>query len=159
VSTAAVSGTYTVNSDGLGRGVLIFSGDRSPKPFYLISSGKGFILDTTTANANVGLLEPQFGGPFGNSLLSGRYVLDVSPPYLSPLLSPGAGLVSADGAGNLNGLADSPDGNGGGIGATFAGTYSIDANGRGRLTTSSNAGPQLNWIFYVANPSKILVRQ
>jgi hypothetical protein len=162
VSAVFVGGTYTVNPDGLGRGVLTFSGDLSPKPFYLIGAGKGFILDTTTAQpkiVNVGLLQPQFGGPFTSASLSGIYLLDVSPPYLSPLLSPGAGLLAADGAGNLNGVSDSPDGTGSGIGTTFAGKYSIEANGRGTLTTSSNAGPPLNWIFYVADPSKILLRQ
>src|SRR5215510_12930513 len=58
-----------------------------------------------------------------------------------------------------HGVADSPDGTGSGIGGTFAGTYSIDANGRGILTTRPNVGPPLNWTLYVANPSKILLRQ
>jgi hypothetical protein len=83
----------------------------------------------------------------------------VSPPYLSPLFSPGAGLLAAAGAGNLNGIADSPDGIGSGIGTTFAGKYSIQPNGRGTLTTSPNVGAPLNWMFYVADPSKILLRQ
>jgi hypothetical protein len=162
VSTFPLSGTYTVDPDGLGRGVLTFSGDLSPKPFYLISPGKGFILDTTTLDpgvVSVGLIEPQLGGPFTNSSLSGIYILDVSPPYLSPLFSPGAGLLAAAGAGNLNGIADSPDGIGSGIGTTFAGKYSIQPNGRGTLTTSPNVGAPLNWMFYVADPSKILLRQ
>jgi hypothetical protein len=162
VFSIPVGGTYTLDPDGLGRGVLTFSGDLSPKPFYLISPGKGFILDTTTSQpkvVSVGSLGPQFIGPFENASLSGTYMLDVSPPYLSPLFSPGAGLLAADGAGNLNGVADSPDGTGSGIGTTFAGKYSIDANGRGTLTTSPNAGPPLNWIFYVADPSKVLLRQ
>src|SRR5262249_17765302 len=88
VSTVSVGGTYSVGPDGLGRGVLTFSRDLSPKPFYLISPGKGFILDTTTAQpgvASVGSLEPQFGGPFETSSLSETHVLDVSPPDLSPL--------------------------------------------------------------------------
>src|SRR5262249_7028650 len=42
-STVWVAGTYIVDLDGLGRGVLTFSGDQSPKPFYLIKPGKAFI--------------------------------------------------------------------------------------------------------------------
>jgi hypothetical protein len=154
VSTVPVSGTYTVDPGGLGRGVLTFSSDQSPRPFYLVSAGNAFILDSI--NGQSGTIAPQSGGPFDNGTVAGNYVLDTSTPAS---FGPGSGVLAADGTGNLSGTADAHDGNGSGTGRTFTGNYSVGADGRGTLSTTTNTGAALNWILYVVSPSKILIRQ
>jgi len=165
VSTIPFHGTFTVDANGLGRGVLAPSGDLSPRPFYLVSPLNGFILDSSTGQP--GTLEPQSAAPFNNSSVSGNFVLNVQTPVAdgpglgnSPFVEgPGAGVVTADGAGALTGTVDAPDGLGGGIGKLFTGNYSVDANGRGTLSTTSTTGPAMNWILYMISPSKVLLRQ
>ena len=154
VSTVPVNGTYTVDASGLGRGVLTFTSDQSPRPFYLVSASNAFILDSI--NGQTGTIAPQSGGPFDNTTVAGNFVLDSATPAS---LGPGAGVVTADGAGNLSGAADAHDGNGSGVGRSFTGIYSIGANGRGTLFTTTNTGATLNWIFYIVSPSKILLRE
>jgi hypothetical protein len=154
VSTVPVSGTYTVDSSGLGRGVLTFASDQSPRPFYLVNAGNAFILDSI--NGQSGTIAPQSGGPFNNGTLAGNYVLDTSTPAS---FGPGSGVLASDGTGNLSGTADAHDGNGSGTGQNFTGNYSVAANGRGTLFTTTNTGVALNWILYVVSPSKILIRQ
>ena len=39
------SGTYALDPNGLGRGQLNLPGDSQPKPFYMVSPGKAFLID------------------------------------------------------------------------------------------------------------------
>ena len=64
-SAAAFTGTYRVDNDGFGRGVIAVSGDQKSYPFYLVGPGKGFIIDSS---ARAGMFEPQTGGPFINGV-------------------------------------------------------------------------------------------
>lgn len=167
VTTISVGGAYAVDPDGLGRGVLTLSGDLYPRPIYLVGPGKGFVVDPVTGQP--GMIELQSAGPFTNASVSGTYVLNIETPDadgpgngiggLSYVEGPGTGIVILDGKGGMQGIADAPDGRGGGIGTTFTGIYSIDASGRGTLTTTPGTGPQLSWIVYVASPSKIFLRR
>lgn len=148
------SGAYTVDGDGLGRGTLNLSGTQFPgglsAVFYLVAPGEAFVL-------GLGTLESQSGGPFNNASISGDYALNAYGIYL--FLGSGSGIATADGNGNLSGTVDAIDGNGIGMGSTFAGNCTIDANGHGSLTTTPATGPPMNWIVYMISPSKILLRQ
>jgi hypothetical protein len=168
VWTVPVGGTYTVDANGLGRGMLTFSGDLAPRPFYLVSPGKGFVVNSTTGQP--GTIESQSMEAFDNTSASGTYVLSLQTPYadgpgsgnsaLTYVEGGGTGVVTMDGSGGVQGgTVDAPDGRGGGIGSPFTGTYSIGGNGRGTLTTNSSAGPDLTWIVYIISPSKILLRR
>ncbi len=165
VSTIPFNGTFAVDANGLGRGVLTLSGDLSPRPFYLVSPLNGFILDSSTGQP--GTLEPQSAGPFNNSSVSGNFVLNIQTPLADgpgngnePFRQgPGAGAVNADGAGALTATVDAPDGHGGGMGKLVTGIYLVAANGRGTLSTTSTTAPALNWILYIISPSKVLLRQ
>ncbi len=143
-------GTYSVDGVGLGRGTLNLSGPQFPAgfstAFYLVAPGQGFVL-------GLGTLEPQTGGPFDNSSISGNYALERYDSSVSA-----SGVVAADGVGDLSGTADGVDGNGAGMGATFTGIYSVSANGRGTITTTPASGSPTDWILYIISPSKILLR-
>jgi hypothetical protein len=57
-SNSVFTETYSVDTDGLGRGVITLAGDPQPKPFYLVSPGKAFVIDTS-GSAEAGMFEPQ----------------------------------------------------------------------------------------------------
>ncbi len=153
IANIPVSGTYTVDADGLGRGVLTFSGDQTSRPFYLASAGKGFILafESNSSTSYAGTLEIQSGAPFGDASVSGNFFLDVVIFPYSAWPGRGTGVVTADGAGGLSGTVDG----GGGedrMDPSFTGSYSVATNGRGTLTTTTTR----NWILYIVSPSKVL---
>jgi hypothetical protein len=151
VTPTPFTGTYSADADGLGRGVLYPLGPQFPvaaaEPFYFVAPGKAFVL-------GLGTLEAQPGAPFSNTSFSGSYTVSLydDPPSTS-------GVITADGAGGLSGAADGVNGNGGSLGTTFTGVYSVGANGRGTLTTIPSTGTPVNWILYVVSPSKVLLRK
>jgi hypothetical protein len=73
-----VVGVYTVDTNGMGRGVMNLLGGQQTMPFYIVSSGNAFIIDTS-GTAEFGMFEPQTGGPFNNASISGSYVLGTLP--------------------------------------------------------------------------------
>lgn len=150
VTSAPFTGTYSVDPDGLGRGIFNPTGGPFPAnvsaPFYLVEPGRAFVL-------GFGDLESQSGAPFNNASLSGSYSLDAGDPF-----SPASGILSADGEGGVKGTADSTDRDDLPIGTTFTGSYSLAANGEGTLTTTPDAGPPVNWLMYMVSQWKVLLR-
>jgi hypothetical protein len=144
-SAAAFTGTYWVDNDGFGRGVIAVSGDQKSYPFYLVSPGKAFIIDSS---ARAGMFEPQTGGPFSNGSLSGNYFLGTLPLPMNWSAGPTSGTLTMDGSGSLNGITD-----GRASGLSFTGSYSVAPNGRATSAISSSAGSS-TWIFYLISPSK-----
>lgn len=142
-SDKAFTGTYSVDANGLGRGVITITGDQNPKPFYVVSPGRGFVITAGEA----GMFEPQAGGPFSNLSVSGDYVLGTLPSL--SLSSPVSGVMTANGAGSLNGTSD-----GKGSSQSFTGSYSVAANGRATLAITPSGGAPSNMVFYLISPSK-----
>ena len=148
-----VVGVYTVDTNGMGRGVMNLLGGHQTMPFYIVSSGKAFIIDTS-GTAEFGMFESQTGGPFSNASISGSYVLGTSPLLLNWWFSPVVGMVTGNGNGGLNGVTDSKDGNASGLGSSFSATYSFGANGRADVAITPSAGPPVNMVFYFISPTK-----
>jgi hypothetical protein len=96
-----------------------------------------------------GTFEPQTGGPFSNASLSDNYALGTVPFLSSPGTSFVSGLLSADGAGDLSGTLTTKAGT-----QTFAGTFSVAANGRTTLSITPTSGSPSNLVFYFVSPSK-----
>ena len=140
------AGTYTVDPNGLGRGQI--TDNCGSSTFYLVSPGTGFLI-TGCDSTQAGMFELQTGGPFNNAAFSGTSALGTLPlPYL-----PGgdvAGVLTADGAGNVNGTA-TPFGN---PVQMFTGTYSVAANGRTSVSITPTAPLPSTLIFYFVSPSK-----
>jgi hypothetical protein len=148
VSSDAFNATYSIDTDGLGRGVLTIAGDQHPKSFYLVSPGKGFILDEGSYEA--GIFEPQSGQPFSPASLFGDYVLGTLPWNYNWTFSPQSGVMTADGASSMKGTYDGRSGSD----LSVAGNYSLTSNGRTTMTITPTAMSPSKWVFYLISPSK-----
>ena len=147
-SNEPITGTYTVDSNGLGRGVINEVRGPGLSNFYLVSPGRGFIISGNDS-LELGTFEPQTGGPFSNASLSGNYALGTLPLLSSPDTSLVSGVLSADGIGNLSGTLTTKAG-----AETFTGNYSVAVNGRATLSITPSSGSPSNLVFYFVSPSK-----
>jgi hypothetical protein len=142
-----ISGTYNVDSNGLGRGELNYACGAT---FYLVSPGKGFML-TGCDVFQFGSFEPQTAGPFSNASFSGSYALGTLHLFPGRDTNYVAGVITADGAGKLSGTSTTNSGT-----QISTGTYSVDANGRATLSITATSGSQSNLVFYLVSPSKAI---
>lgn len=147
-SDAPITGTYTVDTNGLGRGVINEVKGPGLNVFYLVSSDRGFILSGNDS-LEFGIFEPQTGGPFSNASLSGNYAWGTLPLLSSSGTSFVSGVLSADGVGSLSGTLTTKAG-----AQTFAGTYSVTTNGRTTLSITPTSGSPSNLVFYFVSASK-----
>jgi IPT/TIG domain len=143
-----ITGTYTVDSNGLGRGAINEVKGPGLSVFYLVSPDRGFILSGNDS-LEFGTFEPQTGGPFSNASVSGNYALGTLPLLSSSGTSFASGLLSADGVGNLSGTLATKAGT-----QVFAGTYSVAANGRTMISITPTSGSPSNLVFYFVSASK-----
>ena len=154
-SYATLSGTYTVDAGGKGRGTMhldMGSGVTRDVTFYLVSPNTAFLLDGTGSvagpNTGVGYMEARSGAPYSTASFQGTYYLGtwgMATSYV-PVL---AGVAIANGGGQIAGMGDESDifSNYHNV-ALFVGSYSVPANGRIAF------GPM---VFYMISPSKGLV--
>jgi len=147
-SDEPITGTYTVDSNGLGRGAISEARGPGLSTFYLVSPGKGFIISGNDS-LEFGTFEPQAGGPFSSASFSGNYALGAVPLLSTVGTIFASGVLSADGAGNLSGTLTTKAGT-----QAFVGTYSVSANGRTTLSITPTSGSPSNLVFYFASPSK-----
>ena len=148
VTTSTVNGTYAVDTNGLGRGVITLSGSAQPRPFYLVSPGQAFVIDLGSYEA--GSFEPQAGGSLGNASMAGPYAMGTLSPDLNWAFVPMSGVMTADGTGYLTGTTDSV----GGSGININGNYLVTPDGRATMTTASADGSTATWVYYLVSPSK-----
>jgi Bacterial Ig-like domain (group 2) len=143
-----ITGTYTVDSNGLGRGVINETQGPGLGDFYLVSPGRGFIVSGNDA-LEFGTFEPQTGSAFSNASLSGNYALGTIPWLSGPGTSHTSGVLAADGVGNFSATVATKAGI-----QSLAGTYSVTANGRATLSISPTSGSPSNLVFYFVSASK-----
>jgi hypothetical protein len=155
VSQQAMTGTYSMSSNG--RGTLNYTAGSITGTFivYMFGSNSAFLMDASTGTANdvqTGTLEPQTGGPFDKTSLSGVYTLGWLPGIGQSTKGPN-GSVTIDGNGAWAGVVDEFDS--GVLNADYAvsGTYALSANGRGTLTVSGASGGGSE-VFYAVSPNK-----
>jgi len=151
--TLSKTGSASYNVSNNGRATEIVDGS-TVSVLYLVSPGKGFILNTDS-NAAVGFLEPQSAGPFTNSSIDGTFFFgDLSPVY-GAVLSSG---VTALNSGTINQTSDINQPVGNRFGQTGSivydqasmDTYTVSSNGR--VTTGSGKE-----VFYIVSPTKFVV--
>ncbi len=141
------TGTYTVNAAS-GRVAVTASG--TPPIFYLVSNTAAFVLGTDMS-ASSGLLEAQTAASFTNASFKGNYLGGSVPLSIVPVTN-AAGLVAADGNGNVVTTYNSSGPTGLQTNQTVTGTYTVDSHGRVVVTAAGNT----NGIFYVVSPSKVV---
>jgi hypothetical protein len=153
----AISGSYTVDANGLGRGTITLQGGQ-PRPIYLVAPGRGFIIDMG-GSPETGMLEPQTGGSFDDSSISGNFAFGSLPSPENFTLGQDSSVLTANGTGSLGGQEDNglvfaskPSA------SQFSGEYMIATNGRGSIFVTPvdpiSAEPSTNWIIYVISPSR-----
>jgi hypothetical protein len=152
-STESATGTYTVASNG--RVLVTNTGGTSPVLLlYLLGANKGFVL-FSNSSVMFGFAEPQNGGPFTNSSLTGTYAFATTEPQVE---GTGSGLVAL-----VSGVTSyaSPtatvtfDYNQGGflsLDNIISPSYTVAASGR-VLTPAS--GP-IQKVSYIIFPGKVL---
>lgn len=147
-SDQTFNGTYAVDTDGLGRGTIALGGVQ--QSFYLVSAGRGFMIETSSYNE--GKFELQSGAPFNDASLSGNFILGTLPWPFNWTFSPASGVMSATASGGLLGTSDCICGSD----SNVSGSYSVGGNSRTTVTITTDSGSTTNWVFYLVSPSKAL---
>jgi hypothetical protein len=129
-----------------------FSGQfgKFPPVFYLVKSNQGFVVGTDPAVTS-GYLEQQTGSPFTNGSVIGSHAGGTVAPITSAVTNAATWLF-ADGAGNINGTANT-SGPAGPAQQNFTYTYTVDNTGR---TTVQNTGSTVG-ILYVVSPQRFVM--
>lgn len=135
----AVSGTYTVASNGRGTSLITTGGSTNTTALYLSSGNSAFAVGLDTWGTGLSILSPRGAGPYSAAALNGHYGLALS----GTLTSPGtdiSGQILLNGQGDLAGVVDvnaagvlSPD-------VAVVGSYTMNSSGRGTATITSTAG-------------------
>ena len=146
----AIAGNYVVDANGFGRGTISHQGGQ-PRPFYLVAPGEGFIIDMGLS-PEAGMFEPQTGGPFDNSAISGSFAFGSLPSPENFTSALNSGVWTANGTGTLEGQEDT----GAVFGGQFSGTYAVASNGRATMAVTPVVGDSSNWIMYVISSSRII---
>ena len=144
--------TYSVSANGR----VTVSGTAQPPVFYLSGANSGFVVGTDAA-ATFGTLEPQTGGPFSNTSLSGTYAYGTEGAAVGSRLT-AVGSANFDGMQNVSGNEDqsSPAGLVPNIAvdnAQYLFSSSSSPAGRGTLDTSNNVNPS---VAYIVSPTKLI---
>jgi hypothetical protein len=154
-SVSSLSGSYTFDPSGNGRGTL--SIPAHTYVFYMISTSNAVIQETTSGVVAHGTLVQPQGGPFTTASLNGSYALSLTGTNAAGTAGNEEDVVGqllANGTGNVT--ASSLDINNFGTTQTVApnvGTYTaVSANGR----TTMLLNPTRNFVLYLVSPTQIL---
>jgi hypothetical protein len=153
VSSEALSGTYSVTSDGraaitIGPITMVAYLAKLDQAFFVVTNGPAFF----------GLSEPQ-SGSFTNKTISSTFAGVTTLPAPSAAVT-FSGEFTADGVapiGTITGIEDTGGANGPVSGSPFSATYSIASspiNGRGVMTITSGSGGSA--VLYVISPTRFL---
>jgi hypothetical protein len=155
-----MTATYTVGANSRGTmAITIPTLGTFSYSLYVVSQGRFFLqsIDTVTGSAPMlaGEVLKQSGGPFSNASLNGTSVFDLigRPGSNQALVS--VGLLTADGNGNITGVADINNNNSISANIPYTATYNIDANGRGTLASATLP----DMIFYLVRPGTALLME
>lgn len=155
-------GSYSVQPNGRGTLTLVNAASGLQLSITLISSTKGFMVQTDLNATSSGNFSLQTTSPFANALINGNYVFDVSgvdsnaPSFPISIV----GQIQTDGSGNLKGgTMDVNDGASAtgpsGAQAVIASAYAVDAGtngstfGRGTITING-----VHFTFYLVDATR-----
>lgn len=119
---------------------------------FVINPNAAFILVAGDRSADSGIIEAQTGSPFANASFKGNY-LGGSWSLTNPGVLNEAGLVSADGAGNITITTNRSSSSGLVQYQNVTGTYAVDSKGRVQMTVP---GDGVDRIFYIVSPAKVV---
>jgi len=168
----ATTGSYTIDSNGTGRGTLTYtiSGQKNPFTyvFYLMSPTQGVVQDQSIGIVADGSLLAQGSGSISNSSLAGTYAMN-----WSGVTSVNGGFTGEEdligattlGSGSLTGTIDLNEFSSGFqyTGVQLTGTLAINGDGTGHnaltvnLVTPNKPNNGITAFAYVANNNNILI--
>jgi hypothetical protein len=158
-----ITGTYQMGSDN--RGVLTIKGALGTQTYRFALNQLGnkarMISFDNSGVRGSGVIELQDPTAFDPSVLTGGYVLNLTGMDLYGARIGALGLIFPDGVSFIAG--SSLDVNDGGVVsptfATFSGTYTVDATGRGAATLSIPGfdGGIFDFSFYVVSANELLL--
>lgn len=153
--TLSLSGSYTFDASGNGRGTLTIPGHTYV--FYMVSTGQAVIQETTTGIVSHGSMVQPAAGPFSLTSVEFSYALNLAgtdgsgkeQDFLGQLTTNGIGTVTG-GSLDMNDLGEPTQ-----TGVPTFGTYIINiTSGRiGMQLTQSIPQPQ-NLVLYLISPTQ-----
>jgi hypothetical protein len=159
LNSTTFTGTYNVSQNGRAPMQITTPAGTFNFALYVVSADLLIVgsNDDVVAGmpARIGLALRQSGGPFSAASLSGNYVFNLAGRNSATSAVATVGRFSSDGAGNVTGQLDRNDNYVNVIGGSYTATYTVDANGRG--TINSTTLPQM--VFYLAGPNKALLME
>jgi hypothetical protein len=169
VSSKSGSGTYTA-TDSSGRGTVtlpvVFSSTSCPSSlastltfaYYVVNSTAAEFVETDDCGLNGGSAYAQGTGPFSKASITGNYAFTLAGPTAKATGSLAAGgLFTSNGNGAMtSGIVDVNDA-GTVTSGTPTGTYTMSANGRGKLTLNSSAGGVSTFGIYMTQSQEVLL--
>ena len=147
------TGSYSIGTDGRGSATITNTQGQSHFQFVVISASRALIIQFDTFASGSGSIDLQDPTAFNASAFSGAYVCNfagfsaVGSSYVA------AGLLAADGRGNLSGVIDENDGNFN-PNLSLTGTYAVAPSGRGTATLTTSSGTS-HFSFYVISRSML----
>ena len=163
--SAALSGSYSLSSNGYVTGTWNVSNASLPFAMYLFSPTQGYYLDERTNAVGGGNLYAQSGSVTTNAAWAGSFATKQFGYFLvNGLLnnnnaSSVSGQISADGNGTLAGTLDINDPAGVATGQTLQGGYSVGTVAPGRMTltiTTSFEGTR-SYVGYIVDQQRVLL--
>jgi len=153
----ALSGSYSIASNGRGTATLNSTLGASHFVFYVVSPTVTFFMDTDSNAVVSGNIESSQNGGFSTSSLNGNFGLELD----GATATPGFGLavsaqMSADGSGNLTGTEDVNNNGTLTADAPLSGSYSIESNGRGTADITAR-GTTSRFHFYLASGNRVRI--
>jgi hypothetical protein len=152
--------TYSISANGRGQATIVTSIQTLSFSFYVVSAGRAKFIELDSlpllgGDAFKQQLPPL--GSWGLNSLNGDFVFQTAGSSTLAGITD-AGRLTTDGNGNIVSGSGILDENNNGIvtsGATFSGSYTLDASGRGTLTFSNN----FTYIFYMVSTVKAVIQE
>jgi len=163
--SAALSGSYSINSNGYIAGTWNVSNGSLPFAMYLFSPKQGYYLDERTNAVGGGNVYAQSGSVTTNAAWAGSFATRQFGYFLvngvvnNNNASGVSGQMSADGNGKLAGTLDLNDPAGVSIGQSMQGSYSVGTVAPGRMTLSITTAVEgtRSYTGYIVNQNQVLL--
>jgi hypothetical protein len=156
LTNLAVSGTYSVRSDGRGVATLVTTAGNFNLVFVIVGGNRALITRFEQSATGSGAMDLVNSGAFSTAALAGTFVFNLSGLGASGNTGATVGAITTDSAGNItSGVQDLADN--GTISANqpiSGGTVQVASNGRGTATVNTSAGAR-NFVFYVVDANRL----
>ena len=163
--SAALSGSYSLGSNGYITGTWNVNNASLPFGLYLFSPTQGYYVDERTNAVGGGNIYAQTGSVTTNAAWSGSFATKqfgyfvVNGVLNNNNASGVSGQISADGNGTLAGTLDLNDPAGISIGQTAQGSYNVGSTAPGRMTLSLTTPVEgtRSYTGYILDSGRVLL--